>query len=78
MNCFTCKGGHLKEEIKTYVANLDHCVIVVKNVPSLVCQQCGEVYYTNEIMKQLEQIVDTMETSLTEIAVVDYSQKVAS
>lgn len=77
MNCFTCKGGHLKEEIKTYVANLDTCVIIVKNVPSLVCQQCGDVYYTNDVMKRLEKIVDTMEKLVKEVAIVEYSQAVA-
>ncbi len=77
INCFTCKGGHLKEEIKTYVANLDTCVIIVKGVPSLVCQQCGDVYYTNDVMKRLEKIVDTMEKLVKEVAIVEYSQSIA-
>lgn len=77
MSCFTCKGGHLKEEIKTYVANLDKCVIIVKNVPSLVCSQCGEVYYTNDVMKHLEKIIDTMEKLVEDVAIVEYSKMVA-
>lgn len=60
MNCLSCKGGNLQKELKTYVANLDACVIIVKNVPSLVCQQCGDVYYTNDVMKQLEKIIAPM------------------
>lgn len=77
MNCFTCKGGHLKEETKTYVANLDNCVIIIKGVPSLVCQQCGDVYYENDVMKRLERIVDTLEKLVKEVAIVEYSQTVA-
>lgn len=77
MNCFSCKGGNLQKELKTYVANLDACVIIVKNVPSLVCQQCGDVYYTNDVMKQLEKIVDTMENLVKEVAIVEYPQSVA-
>lgn len=77
MNCFTCKGGHLKEELKTYVANLDNGVIIVKNVPSLVCQQCGEVYYTDAVMKRLEKIVDTMEKLVEEVAIVEFSKTAA-
>lgn len=77
MNCFSCKGGNLQKEFKTYVANLDACVIIVKNVPSLVCQQCGDVYYTNDVMKQLEKIIDTMEKLVKEVAIVEYPQSVA-
>lgn len=77
MSCFTCKGGQLKEEAKTYVAALDNCVIIVKNVPSLVCEQCGEVYYTNDVMKRLEKIVDTMEKIVEDVAIVEYTKMVA-
>lgn len=77
MECFTCKGGHINEEEKTFVANLNTCVIIVKNVPSLVCSQCGEVYYTNDVMKQLERIVDTMEKVVQDVAIFEYSKVVA-
>lgn len=77
MTCFTCKGGHLKEEFKTYVATLENCVIIVKHVPSLVCQQCGEVYYNHDVMLQLEKIVDKMEKLVQEVAIVEYSKVAA-
>ncbi len=77
MGCFTCKGGHLLEENKTYVATLKTCVIIVKNVPSFVCEQCGEVYYSNDVMKKLESIVDTMEKLVEDVAIVEYSKMVA-
>ncbi len=77
MSCFTCKGGHLNDEDRTFVATLKNCVIIVKHVPSLVCQQCGEIYYSNEVMKKLENIVDTMEKLVEEVAIVEYSKMVS-
>ncbi|MFI3206949.1 MAG: type II toxin-antitoxin system MqsA family antitoxin [Clostridia bacterium] len=77
MNCFMCKGGHLKEQLKNYIADLDDCVIIVKHVPSLVCEQCGEAYYTDEVATQLEKIVDTMEKFVKEVAIVEYSKMTA-
>lgn len=76
MTCFMCKGD-TESKIKTYVANLDNCVIIIKNVPALVCNQCGEVFYTDEVAEQLERIVDTMEKLVKEVAIVEYSQAVA-
>lgn len=46
MNCFMCKGK-LEEKNTTFMVELDNCIIIIKNVPSLVCEQCGEVLYSN-------------------------------
>lgn len=76
MTCFMCKGD-LEPKVKTYVATLDNCVIIVKNVPALVCNQCGEAYYSDEVAERLENIVDTMEKLVKDVAIVEYSQTVA-
>ena len=59
------------------MSDIRDCVIIVKNVPSLVCQQCGEVYYDDETMERLEKIVDSLREAVTEVAIVDYPGKVA-
>jgi len=69
MKCFMCKG-HLEDKLTTFMVDLGKCIVIVKNVPSQVCSQCGEVSYNNEVAKELEKIVSTMRASLTEIAVV--------
>lgn len=78
MNCFTCKGD-MEEGKTTHVVELENnCIIIIKNVPCRRCTQCGEVWYSGTVSAQIEKIVDAMETSLMEIAIVDYSQKAAS
>lgn len=71
-----CKGN-TEAKIKNYVANLDKCVIIIKNVPALVCDQCGEVYYTDKVVEQLERIVDEMEKIVQDVAIFEYSKMVA-
>jgi len=56
-----------------------NCQLVIKNVPSFVCTQCGEISYDGEVAQRLEQIVNNINgTSRTEIAVVSYSEKAAN
>ena len=76
MNCFMCKGS-LFDELTTFMVDIDNCIIIVKNVPSQVCDQCGEVSYNNEVTKKLESIANSLRMSITEIAVVSYMDKVA-
>ena len=76
MNCFMCKGK-LEEKNNTFMVELDNCIIIIKNVPSLVCEQCGEVSYSNEVSKQLEKLVNAVRNSITEITIINYSEKVA-
>lgn len=76
MNCFMCKGI-LENKNTTFMVELDSCIIIIKNVPSQVCKQCGEVSYSNEVAKQLEKLVNTVRNSITEITVLNYTEKVA-
>lgn len=76
MKCFMCKGT-LEDKLTNFIADIENCIIIVKEVPPQVCTQCGEVSYSNEVTEQLERIVNKMKDAMTEIAVVHYSDKVA-
>ncbi len=77
MNCFVCKG-HVSNKFTTFMVDLNHCIVIVKNVPSQVCDQCGETSYSDEIAKHLEKIVNNMREAVMEIAVINYSDQVAA
>jgi len=77
MICFMCKGN-LQEGFSTFTADMGGCIIVIKNVPSRICEQCGESSYSDEVARRLEQIVhNLMGSASAEIAVVSYSEKAA-
>ena len=72
MNCFYCKGA-LRDSVTTHVVKSQNCIIIIKNVPCTECAQCGEAFYDNDVALQIERIVKSMRTALTEIAVVNYT-----
>lgn len=76
MRCFLCKGT-AHDALTTFMVDLGNGIVIVKNVPSKVCGQCGEVSYDTDVTKELERIVDSMRTLVAEIAVINYPDKVA-
>ena len=77
MICFMCKGT-LVEGSSTFSVDMGNCIVIVKNVPSFVCDQCGEVSYSDAVASRLEQITHSLiDTVNAEIAVVSYSEKAA-
>jgi YgiT-type zinc finger domain-containing protein len=71
-----CKG-HLEDKFTTFMVDLDNCIVIVKNVPSKVCDQCEEAFFCDEVMERLEHITNTLHHAMTEIAVVNYQELVA-
>jgi YgiT-type zinc finger domain-containing protein len=76
MTCFFCKGS-TEQKLKTHAVTLEKCVIIVKNVPADICKQCGEVYFSDDVMQRLEIIIDKLESIIKEVAIVDYADNVA-
>ena len=75
-NCFMCKGT-MEKKNTTFMVELNNTIIIIKNVPSLVCKQCGEVAYEDKIASHLEKLVSTVRNAITEITVINYTEKVA-
>ena len=76
MTCFFCKGE--KENSLTIdVTDLGSCIVIVRGVPCYKCMQCGEITFDLSVGERLEQIVDTLKDSISEIAVVQYSSVAA-
>ena len=78
MSCFMCKGK-VVDKLTSFMVDLGKCIIIIKNVPSQVCSQCGEVSYSDSVANQLEMISNAVMNSVnTEIAVINYSEKVVA
>ena len=76
MNCFMCKGN-LEMKTVNYIVDLGNTIIIVKEVPAKVCTQCGEQFFEDNIAENIERIVNDLKKIATEIAVVNYVDKVA-
>ena len=69
-----CKNSTSVESTTTHVVNYKYCIIVIKNVPCLECEQCGEKYYTEAVAEKLETLIDMAKKMMQEIAVIDYQK----
>jgi len=77
MTCFMCKGA-VNDGFSTFTADINGCIIIIKNVPSQICGQCSEVSYCDEVARRLVQIVhNATDSANAEIAVINYSEKAA-
>ena len=50
--CMLCKCKMIKNSFTTHVVNYSNSVIIIKNVPCEECEQCGEIFYTDELFCQ--------------------------
>ena len=71
--CMFCKNNSLIESTTTHVVNYKNCIIIIRNVPCLECEQCGEKYYTDTVSAKIEKIVESAKKLKQEISVVDYT-----
>ena len=77
MNCFICKGS-LEEKKTTFMVDLGDHIIIIKDVPSFVCSQCGDTTYSDEVARVLERIVESLRHAPTEMSVVSYAHRPAA
>jgi YgiT-type zinc finger domain-containing protein len=76
MKCISC-GMKTATGTTTDVTDVEHCLIIVRNVPCYKCLECNEIIYTGDVVKKLETITEKAKSALNEIAVIDYNNKVA-
>ena len=54
--CSFCEGN-LQRGTTEFVARVEDEVIVIKEVPAYICEQCGESYYAPEISRKIDEIM---------------------
>ena len=52
-------------------------IIIIKDVPAKVCNNCGEKFYDDETAKNIEKIVNQLKELTVEVTVVKYKEKIA-
>jgi YgiT-type zinc finger domain-containing protein len=71
-----CKHGETKDGFTTVTLEKNGATLIFKNVPALVCDNCGEKYLADSISKELLFKAKEILKSGVEIDIRDY-QKVA-
>lgn len=55
-DCSRC-SGKMREDRHDFMARTGNEIVVIKDVPALICDTCGEVEYTLEISREIDVIV---------------------
>ena len=75
MKCVICKHGDTCNGRTTVTLNRDSLTLVVKDVPALICDNCGEEYVEDHVA---EQLLSTAGDSLNAGVQVDIRRYVAT
>jgi YgiT-type zinc finger domain-containing protein len=55
-HCALC-NGKLEESTTEFLARASGEVVIINNVPALVCEQCGEAYYSLETSRKIDAVM---------------------
>jgi YgiT-type zinc finger domain-containing protein len=72
MKCFFCKS-ELEHKKAVFTIELESCIIVIKDVPTDICEKCGQKSYSDDVAARIEEITEQSRDTLTEIVVVHFS-----
>ena len=53
--CYFCKGEVVQKRIQ-HVHQWGEKIIIFEDVPAEVCQQCGETYFSPEVLEKMDEV----------------------
>ena len=74
--CPLC-GGDKESGTTTFTVDLDFGVVVVRDVPALVCAQCGEAWIDDPVAEKLESVVADARVKKAAVEVTRWAQVAA-
>ncbi len=74
MKCMSCKMEEMQETTHVYFANLEHCYVIIENVPCFRCPQCNEIYYKTSTLEKIDDMLGSIEKIASKIFIIDYQQ----
>lgn len=72
MTCVICKNGSTKKGTTAVTFTKNELVIVFRNVPADICQNCGENYLDEDISKNLLSVANEAYKNGVKVDVRDY------
>jgi YgiT-type zinc finger domain-containing protein len=70
MNCVICKTGVTAPGIKSFMLEKGSSILIVKDVPAQICNQCGEAYFDAKTTKALYALAENSFKSGAELEVI--------
>lgn len=74
MECPICKNGSTKRGITTLTVDRNGAIIFFKDVPALICENCGETFIESPTAKMINKLATEAFNKGAEIEVVNLSK----
>ena len=73
INCGTCGGVAIASKtVETTAVN--NCTIIISNVPCYACNDCDEIMFNSNILKEVDKMIELLKSELESIIYADYSK----
>ena len=67
MRCLLCKST-TENKYTNYIADLGNRIIVIHNIPTQVCSQCGEKSYSFDVSVRIQELINKFKDIISGIA----------
>ncbi len=73
MKCMKC-GKDAFKSTTTEAIELGFGVLVIRNIPCYKCDECDEIFYMGDVVKNIEMITERVKELMQEVTVIDYEK----
>lgn len=78
MKCPVCRFGDMDKGFAQVVLNRGNATVIFRNVPAMVCCDCGEYYLDEQTADEIYSRADSCFSSGQEIAIMEYRHPVSA
>jgi YgiT-type zinc finger domain-containing protein len=73
MNCAICKTGQISYSVAIVTLQRGETIVVIKNVPADVCDNCGEYYLSEEMAERVLELGESAVKKGVEVEVMRWA-----
>ena len=73
MKCVICKTGHTHPGTATVTLQRDNSVVVIRDVPADICEDCGEYYLSEPVAQRIYADADATVQRRVEVEILRYA-----
>jgi YgiT-type zinc finger domain-containing protein len=73
MTCIVCKNGEMKPGFTTVTLQRGKSVIIIKNVPASICENCGEYVLDETVTAEVMRLAERAVANNAEIETLQYA-----